>query len=81
MDNLFKLAIAPDGVVTAIYSDSLADLLSEGRTEIKRASAVEPTQDGTGWLATMTDGSILGPFKLRSAALAAEVEYLEARLF
>ena len=81
MDKQFKLAVAPEGTITAIYSDSLADLLAEGRTEIVRASAVEPTQDGTGWLAAMNNGPILGPFRLRQEALNAEVAFLERQLF
>jgi hypothetical protein len=83
VDKQFKLKVAPDGIVTAIYSDSLVDLLAEGRTEIKRVSAVEPTSDGNGWLADLAvvNGPVLGPFPLRAEALAAEVAWLEDRLF
>jgi hypothetical protein len=70
-----------DGKVKAIYSDDLADLASKAsRVEIRRASAVEPAPEG-GWAATMTDGTVLGPFRLRSTALAEEVKYLESKLF
>lgn len=69
------------GKVTAIYSDDLAGLKAKAsRVEIRRASAVEPTEDGQ-WTATMNDGKVLGPFRLRSEALAAEVQYLDSILF
>lgn len=70
-----------NGRVTAIYSDDLADLAGKAsRVEIRRASAVEPTEDGQ-WSATMNDGTVLGPYRLRSEALAEEVKYLESKLF
>ena len=70
-----------NGKVTAIYSDDLADLAGKAaHVEIRRASAVEPTPDGQ-WAATMNDKTVLGPFRLRSEALAAEVAYLESKLF
>ena len=81
MDNNFQLRIAPDGEVVAIYNDVLSGLLSEGRARIERASAVEPSEDCTGWHATMNDGKVLGPYKLRQDALDAEVAYLNERLF
>jgi hypothetical protein len=69
------------GKVTAIYSDDLADLAGKAsRVEIRRASHVEPTSDGQ-WAATMNDGTVLGPYRLRSEALAEEVKYLESKLF
>jgi hypothetical protein len=69
------------GKVTAIYSDDLADLAGKAsHVEIRRASAVEPTPEGQ-WTATMNDGTVLGPYRLRSEALAAEVQYLDSKLF
>ena len=76
----FKLKIA-DGKITAIYSDLHADLMAKGTATVRRASAVEPTEDGTGWTATMNDGTVLGPFRLRQTALDEEVRYLDAKLF
>lgn len=81
MGNQFKLRIAPDGEVTAIYDDILAGLLKEGAARIERASFVEPPPTGDGWLATMSDGTVLGPFSLRKEALEAEVGYLEEKMF
>ncbi len=47
-------------------------------SSVTRASNVEPDKDGQ-WWAEMRDGSRLGPFQLRSEALAAEVKWLEER--
>ena len=107
---MLKLSISPDGEITGIYSDALADLCGEGRAEVARASHVEPVMmckecaigyanddydnplrcpsatlypekyGVTGWLATMNDGTKIGPFRLRETALAAEVDYLERQL-
>ena len=38
--------IRPDGTITFIWNDALADLMSLGKGLIKRASHVEPTADG-----------------------------------
>lgn len=65
--------------LTFIYSDLLADLLKEGKAEIRRVSNVEPCEGG--WSAQMINGPLLGPFRLRSEALAAEIKYLEKELF
>lgn len=75
-----KLAIH-NGRITAIYSDELAGLIEQAKTcSIRRASNVEPTADGQ-WEARMVDdGVVLGPFRLRGDALAAEVRYLEDQL-
>ena len=72
-----KLVIRPDGTVLAIYSEAI-DLAVLGRPTIKRASHVEPGQDGR-WRADLTPvgGPVLGPFDRRSEALEAEVAWLE----
>jgi hypothetical protein len=73
-----------DGKVLAVYSDDLADLKAKATTvQIRRVSFVEPTPDGQ-WTADMSPvapGVVLGPFRLRSEALAAEVQYLDSKLF
>lgn len=69
--------------VTGIYSDKMAPALREmGKVKVRRASHVEPTEDGTGWTADMTPvgGGILGPFALREDALAAEVAWLNEHM-
>ena len=75
------ISIQPDGVLKFIYNDELRPLMELGRTEIKRASHVEPTPDGK-WTADMSPsgGSILGPFELRQTALNEETKWLEKHL-
>jgi hypothetical protein len=80
MQKTFKLSISRSGSITAIYDDAHADLMAKGTAQVRRASNVEPAPQG-GWLATMTDGTVLGPYRLRSTALAEEVKYLESKLF
>jgi hypothetical protein len=80
MQKTFKLSISPSGSITAIYDDVHADLMAKGTAQVRRASTVEPAPQG-GWLATMNDGTVLGPYRLRSEALSAEVQYLDSKLF
>jgi hypothetical protein len=82
-----KLSITTDGEIMAIYSDDLVGLIDLGRAEITRASDVEPTSLG-GWRVSMRDDTSAAAFALQSRtfkrradALAAEVAYLENRLF
>jgi hypothetical protein len=72
------LVVAPGGCVRAIYAEEI-DLAALGRPEVSRASHVEPDGRG-GWTADLSPvgGPALGPFALRSEALAAEVAWLEA---
>lgn len=69
-----------DGAVRFIHSDSLTAALRPlaAKTTIERASHVEPTPDGSGWLGDMAPvgGPVLGPFPTRAAALAAEHDWL-----
>jgi len=71
------LIISPNGYVHCLYDESL-DLSALGRLTIRRASHVEPTDDGQ-WTADLSpiDGPVLGPFGLRSDAVAAEVRWIE----
>lgn len=60
-----------------IYNDDLAGLMKQGKTEVRRASHVEP--DGNGqWIADMSpvSGPVLGPYKRRDEALREEVQWL-----
>lgn len=72
-----KIVIEPGGAVRAIYSEEL-DLAALGSPVIMRASHVEPDRDGL-WWADMSPmlGPLLGPYRHRSEALAAEVQWLE----
>ena len=73
-----ELLIAPDGSVRCLYDETL-DLSALGRPVIARGSLVEPDQHGS-WFADLSpvQGPRLGPFPLRSQALAAEQEWLLA---
>jgi hypothetical protein len=75
------IAIKPDGTVSFIYDDRLAGLCEEGDAHTTRASHVEPAEGG--WTADMSpvNGPVLGPFRLREEALAAEVAWLKEHLF
>ena len=72
------LVVDPGGRVTAIYAEEL-DLAALGPLHIARASHVEPDKRGR-WTADLgpAGGPVLGPFPLRSAALAAEHAWLVA---
>lgn len=76
------LSIAPDGSLTAIYSDTLLALFGGGDAVTTRASHVEPEADGIHWYADLSPagGPNLSGFSSRAAALAAEVDYLNGRL-
>jgi hypothetical protein len=59
----FEIFVDPDGTIEHVYSDDLADLLTgEGEVEVTRASHVEPSPRGHGWLADMRPlgGPIIG---------------------
>jgi hypothetical protein len=72
-----QLVIEPDGSIRAVYDETL-DLSLLGQVSIARGSHVEPDKQGQ-WFADLSPvaGPILGPFPARSAALAAEREWLE----
>lgn len=72
-----QLVIDTAGTVRCIYGEEL-DLNQLGHVTIRRGSHVEPTESGE-WVADLSpvNGPVLGPFSLRSQALAAEVAWLE----
>ena len=71
-----ELVVQTDGSLRCLY-DEAVDLSALGRVTIRRASHVEPTDNGQ-WQADLSPvgGPVLGPFALRSEALAAEAEWL-----
>lgn len=71
------IEVRPDGSLKMLYDDSLKDLMAQGKTEVKRASDVEPDGKG-GWTADLArvGGPVLGPFALREEALEAEKQWL-----
>ena len=72
-----QLVIDPVGGVRCLYDEALP-LADFGRLTISRGSLVEPTDSGL-WTADLSPvgGPLLGPFALRSEALAAERDWLE----
>jgi hypothetical protein len=74
-----ELVIHPTGVVHCLYDEAI-NLRALGPLAIRRASHVEPDAHGR-WFSDLSPvgGPQLGPFALRSAALAAEAAWLERR--
>jgi hypothetical protein len=72
-----QLVVQPNGQVRCVYDETI-DLRQLGQLTIQRGSSVEPNESGR-WIADLSvvDGPKLGPFNLRSEALAAEREWLE----
>ncbi len=60
-----------------IHDDRLNFMKRLGKTEIKRASHVEPNADSM-WEADLSpvNGPVLGPFNTRQEAIDAELAYL-----
>lgn len=75
-----EIFVDAGGDIRCIYSEDV-DLTELGSAKIRRASHVEPTDDGY-WTADMAPmgGPVLGQYQHRSEALAAEIEWLECRL-
>jgi hypothetical protein len=73
-----QIVITPDAHVRCVYDEAI-DLHALGRVTISRGSHVEPNDAGQ-WVADLSpvQGPSLGPFELRSEALAAERDWLEA---
>ena len=75
-----ELFVSPDGTARGLYAELIdPDALGAARTV--RASHVEPAPGG-GWTGDLSPsgGPILGSYPLRSAALAAEAEWLTRNL-
>lgn len=74
-----QLVISRDGVVRCLYTEQI-DLSVLGPLAVRRASHVEPDEEGQ-WYADLSpvNGPKLGPYRLRSQALEAEVRWLEQR--
>ena len=71
------LVVEPNGQVRCLYGEAV-DLASHGVLSIRRASHVEPDEDGLWWTdLSPLNGPRLGPFPRRSLALVAEETWLE----
>ena len=74
------LLIDTRGQGVCVYGEEI-DLTAFGHLTIRRASFVEPDEVGRWWVdLSPVSGPRLGPFSLRSEALAAEQSWLSARL-
>lgn len=71
------LIVDPAGIVTGIYGEEI-DLNALGSISIRRASFVEPDDDGKWWAdLAPVHGPRQGPFDRRSQAIVAERVWLE----
>jgi hypothetical protein len=75
-----EIIISPRGHALAVYDEAI-DLATLGQVVIRRSSHVEPDEQGR-WYADLApvSGPRLGPFVLRSQALAAEQAWLAEHL-
>ncbi len=72
-----ELIIGLGGEVRMIYSE-LIEPHAFGEPRIQRGSFVEPDQNGFWWAdLTPVNGPRLGPYHMRSKAIAAEIEWLK----
>ena len=73
-----QLLIDRRGQVQCLYDEAL-DLAKLGTLSIRRASHVEPDDQGQWWVdLAPVEGPKLGPFDWRSIALEAERQWLES---
>jgi hypothetical protein len=76
-----ELVVSPSGRVRCRYAEAI-DLNELGKLVIRRASHVEPDQDGRWWAdLAPVGGPRLGPFGFRSEALRAEAGWIDNNLF
>ena len=77
MAETIRLRVSESGWIKAVHHDALV-WQRLGSVSIQRGSHVEPNANGE-WTADLSPvgGPVLGPFTKRSAALAAEVRWLE----
>jgi hypothetical protein len=77
---MMTFIIDPAGQAHCLYAEVI-DLRAMGTLRIARASHLEPDDQGQWWAdLSPVAGPILGPFTLRSEALAAEREWLDTHL-
>jgi hypothetical protein len=77
---VIEIVIGPSGDAQSIYDETF-DFVCLGEVQIRRASFVEPDEQGR-WFADLSPvrGPELGPFAKRSVALEAELIWLRLRL-
>ena len=75
-----ELFVRPGGRVACVHSDEAAAFLrrlGQGPPATRRASHVEPNDDGT-WRADLapSGGPVLSPYETRAEAVAAELSWI-----
>lgn len=71
-----QLRVDPDGRLCCLYTETI-DLACLGSLTIRRASHVEPDEQGRWWVdLAPVGGPLLGPFRLRTQALDVEQDWL-----
>src|SRR2546423_10935236 len=79
-EGTMELRIDAHGQVVCVYGEAI-DLSALGTLAIRRASHVEPDDQGRWWADLGTvGGPSLGPFDRRSEALRAEAAWLDEHL-
>ena len=75
------IRITRDGSIEFVYRDELRPLFGLGKASIRRASHVEPTQDGR-WQADLMPigGPKLVATRTRSESVRAEIAWIECSL-
>ena len=77
---MMTLIIDPAGQAHCLYAEVI-DLRAMGTFRIARASQLEPDDRGNWWAdLSPVAGPTLGPFGLRSEAMAAERDWLDTHL-
>jgi hypothetical protein len=77
IEEAMRLRVDPDGSLSCVYAEAI-DLPSLGALTIRRASQVEPDEQGRWWAdLSPVGGPLLGPFPTRTPALEAELAWLE----
>ena len=77
---MMTIIIDSAGQMHCLYTEAI-DLRAMGTLCVARASQIEPDEQGHWWAdLSLVAGPILGPFGLRSEALAAEREWLDTHL-
>lgn len=72
-----QLLVERDGTLRCVYAEAI-DLACLGALTIRRASHVEPDEQGRWWAdLAPVDGPLLGPFPTRAPALQAERAWLQ----
>ena len=72
-----QLVVQPDGTIHCVYGEQI-ELSRLGRLVMRRASHVEPNEEGR-WLVDLSPvgGPKLGPYDKRSVALCEEEQWLQ----